>query len=409
MLRVIISLCLVFCLAATFGVQESSAARKSITLTVAAGSFDRRETVVSFNLPTELSATSYRLRDQSGGALALQIDATRQATFVLPELKAKTTRTYRLEALKAKPGAAASGLELAREGNKLAIKAAGHPVLGYQAEGELPRPDIKPIFRRGGYIHTVYTPSGRIITDDYPAKHLHHHGVWFAWTKTEFESRRPDFWNMGDGTGTVEFVSLDKTWSGQIHAGFKAHNRFVDLKAPQPKTVLNEEWQVTVYAGGKGPKPYSMFDLISIQECATSSPLVLPEYHYGGIGFRGRGEWDGKENANFLTSEGMDRSNGHATRARWCHIGGKIDGQLAGIAILGHPDNFRAPQPMRIHPTEPFFCFAPSQLGQWEIAPGKPYVSRYRFIVSDGAPDKVELERLWNDYANPPQVTISVR
>ena len=37
-------------------------------------------------------------------------------------------------------------------------------------------------------------------------------------------------------------------------------------------------------------------------------------------------------------------------------MSGTIDGQEVGITILGHPDNFRAPQPMRLHPTEPFFC-----------------------------------------------------
>jgi hypothetical protein len=83
-----------------------------------------------------------------------------------------------------------------------------------------------------------------------------------------------------------------------------------------------------------------------------------------------------------------------------------VDGQPAGVGILCHPQNFRAPQPMRIHPNEPFFCYAPSQLGKWEIAPGQKYVSRYRFVVSDGPPDPAELNRLWNDYANPPQVTI---
>jgi len=64
---------------------------------------------------------------------------------------------------------------------------------------------------------------------------------------------------------------------------------------------------------------------------------------------------------------------------------------------------------MRLHPTEPFFCFAPSQLGDWEIAPGKPYVSRFRFIVRDGPSDAAELDRLWNDFAHPPEVKIEER
>jgi Methane oxygenase PmoA len=409
MRRAIIILCFILCLASPLYLLETSAARKTYYVTVAAGQFDRRETVVTFSLPKDMKGAHYGLRDEAGRMIPVQVGANRQAAFVLPELKAGATKKYRLEELKSGAPPAGQGVELVRENNRLAIKSAGRNVLGYQAQGELPRADIKPIFRRGGYIHSVFTPSGLTITDDYPPKHLHHHGVWFAWTKTEFEGRKPDFWNMGDGTGTVEFVSLDETWSGAVHAGFKARNRYVDLKASDPKTVLNEEWRVTVYRVGQGARGYSMFDLVSTQECATASPLVLPEYHYGGVGFRGHRNWDGKENAVFLTSEGKDRTNGHATRARWCHIGGMIDGKLAGIAVLSHPDNFRAPQPMRIHPDEPFFCFAPSQLGQWEIAPGKPYSSRYRFIVYDGQPDKAELDRLWNDYANPPQVTVDVK
>jgi hypothetical protein len=40
------------------------------------------------------------------------------------------------------------------------------------------------------------------------------------------------------------------------------------------------------------------------------------------------------------------------------------------------------------------------------IRPGRPYVSRYRFVAADGAPDKAELDSLWNDYAHPPRVAV---
>jgi hypothetical protein len=41
-----------------------------------------------------------------------------------------------------------------------------------------------------------------------------------------------------------------------------------------------------------------------------------------------------------------------------------------------------------------------------EIKPGEKYVSRYRFVVHDGPADRAELDRLWNDYAHPPIVTV---
>ena len=44
-----------------------------------------------------------------------------------------------------------------------------------------------------------------------------------------------------------------------------------------------------------------------------------------------------------------------------------------------------------------------------EIKPGEKYVSRYRFVVHDGPPNKAELDGLWNDYAHPPGVKVEVK
>jgi hypothetical protein len=373
-------------------------------VTVRAGDFERRNTVVTFALPSGAKAYD-ALIGADGQTTALQADGG-HASFIETHLAKGASKTYRLaQDLKASPPAAVTAT---REGTRLKLESGGEPVLFYQAEpGEFPRENIKSLFRRGGYIHPVHSPSGLAVTDDFPPNHVHHHGIWFPWTKTVFEGRTPDFWNMGEGKGKVEFAALEQSWSGPVHAGFRARHRFMDLTAPEPKAALQETWEVKVYRGETGARPYWLFDLVSTQQCESSNPLKLPEYHYGGLGFRGNWEWNGKDNAHFLTSEGeTDRVKGNTARARWCHVGGTVGGQLTGIAILGHPDNFRAPQPMRLHPTEPFFCFAPSQLGDWEISPGQAYVSRYRFAVQDGPPDKELIERLWNDYAHPPSVKV---
>ena len=62
---------------------------------------------------------------------------------------------------------------------------------------------------------------------------------------------------------------------------------------------------------------------------------------------------------------------------------------------------------MRIHPSEPFFNFAPCQAGDFELPPGKPYRSRYRFMMFDGEVDAEECKRAWDDYATPPRVRIA--
>jgi hypothetical protein len=295
--------------------------------------------------------------------------------------------------------AQANAVEAVADTSALHIKANGRPVVDFVLRPQAPSANIRTSFLRAGYLHPVFTPKGQIVTDDYPDDHPHQHGVFFAWTRTEFEGRHPDFWNMGDATGAVELEKIEEVRSGSERATFKARLRHVDLSGPQRKTALNEVWDVSVYGAVPGMSRYAMFDIVSTQECASTSPLILPDYRYGGIGIRGHRNWRTKANVSFLTSEGKDRIAGDDTPARWCSMGGLVEGQPAGIAALGHPSNFRAPQPLRIHPDDPYFNFSPSKRGQWEITPGKPYVSRYRFVAYDGEVSAAELNRLWDDYA----------
>jgi hypothetical protein len=385
------------------GVQAMAADSAGFSLTVSAGATARRDCIVEFALPEGLKTTPTALKDPAGKWLPVQVGLDGKACFLLPALEANQSLT--LEAVTGGDVAQAVKAEAAE--GRVAFTVQGKPVLTY-LHAKTPLPDgYDAAFQRGGYIFPVLTPSGKLVVDDYPPNHKHHHGLWAAWTKTAFDGRTPDFWNMGGKTGTVEPVALDASWSGPVHGGFKARHQYVDLKAqPKPVTVLNEIWEGRVYSVGEADAKYRVLDLNIRQTCATDQPLKLPKYHYGGIGIRGNRAWDGKGNMTTLTSEGKARETANESTGRWCHLGGQVDGEPAGIAVLCHPSNFRAPQPMRVHPTEPFFCYAPSQGGDWEIKPGDTYTMRYRFIVADGPADKTELDRLWTDYAEPPKVDV---
>ena len=370
------------------------------TLVVDGGEFDRGPAIASFEMPEAARVTYWQARGPDGIAAPIQLDASGTGVIILESLGARETRTLALE-----PAPQTRGVALEQAGGLLRFHVQGRLVVAYHAaKMPMPRGDIDSIYHRNGYLHPVVSPSGRMVTDDYAPNHMHHHGIWAAWTKTLFQGRAPDFWNMGSGTGAVEGVAVDEAWEGPVHGGLRARHRYIDLTGDHAVTALLEEWRLRVY--NPPGALHHIFDVALTQESATESLLALPTYRYGGVGFRGHRDWDGEEGATFLTSQGKDRSNGHATRARWCHIGGVVDGEPVGIAILGHPDNYEAPQPMRIHPTEPFFNFAPSQAGDFAIAPGALYEARYRFVVYDGLPDAETLDRLWEDYAHPPRVWI---
>ncbi len=291
--------------------------------------------------------------------------------------------------------------ECVDDGKTLTLKVDGKNALRYNY-AVVEQPD--PVFSRSGYLHPIWTPGGKIITNDSPPNHLHHHGLWSAWTSSEFEGRKSNFWESKEKQGRIECVKVESTYSGPVCAGFTARHKFINLNAPGgEKVALEELWEVRVYA----LSDRFLFDLTSTQTCATDQPLVIKEYRYGGIGFRGSAEWEGKAGAEFLTSEGKTRVDGHATRAKWCVEGGKVAGAEASIGFLCHPSNFRFPQPMRIHPDEPFFNWAVPQGGDFSIEPGKPYVARYRFVVMDGKPEAEAMNAAWSAYGEPMKPSIS--
>jgi hypothetical protein len=372
---------------------------KTYRVTIAPADVERAAQVVTFKLPADAGRATV-LRAANGATHPLQVADVGMVSFVIPTQRAGETLAFTL----VEGPAPAERVRVDRSKGLLQVTVEGKPAFDYRMDkNAVPRPDIKPEFKRAGYIHPVFSPAGKIVTDDYPSNHVHHHGIWSPWTKTQFQGRSPDFWNMGAKTGAEDFVALDRTWNGPVHGGFTARLHMIDLSAPSPVVALNETWQVTAYNVPVVPivGPVRVFDLVITQTCATSDPVLLPNYHYGGFGFRGADQWNGPgEAALFLTSEGVtDRIAGNNTRGRWCYLGGRIDGEIAGTAILGHPENFRAPQPMRLHPNMPYMSFVPQQLGDFAIEPGKPYVARFRFVASDGPPDRRKIDALWNGYA----------
>jgi hypothetical protein len=381
------------------------AAAREVTVRVSAGERDCVDAPLIVELPADLAAAKGLVlteQDSDAAVPVQRVPGKPQAIWIVTDLKAGQSRTYQL---------AASDRETQDEqhvtcrddGQRLNIEIDGRPVLSYH-HAVAPAPQgIAAVFAKSGHIHPLRTPAGRLVSDDFPPDHAHQHGVFFAWVNTTFQGRDVDFWNQAKRQGSVEHVRTLHAVSGPVFAEFAVVLRHSDLTAPDgPKPVLEETWTVRVY---RGKSPF-LIDLESEQRAAGDSPLIVNQYHYGGMGLRGARPWLGQPESDFLTSLGKTRADGNHTRARWVIAHGTSGGGPASVAVLGHPDNFRAPQPVRLHPTKPYFCFAPMVVGQFEIAPGRPYRSRYRFATHDGPPDAELAERLWHDYAEPPAVRI---
>ena len=312
----------------------------------------------------------------------------------------------------------------------ISIKIGDQPFLTYHTAIVLPPVGIDAIYKKSGYIHPIQSPTGRCVTGDFAPSHAHQHGFFLAWVKTKFAGHSVDFWNQKNKTGRVAHSKVIAVNNSNEFAEFEVELSHEDISnLDQPVQVLSERWKVRAYHGHKG-QPF-VFDIESHQTCVAQTALTLRQYHYGGLGLRGNEVWhkpdakgqlanwknqfkaasDDPEVAppkplgldvaghGFLTSQGKRRHDGNHTTARWTAIYGAVDGGLAGVAILCHPENFRAPQPVRLHPAEPYFSVSPVVAGEFEIRPKETYSARFRVVSFDGRPDAKVLNQIWDVYA----------
>ncbi|MEM0895364.1 MAG: PmoA family protein [Verrucomicrobiota bacterium] len=282
----------------------------------------------------------------------------------------------------------------------------GLHVLSYQKTDAVPE-GVDPRYARSGFIHPIKTPSGKVLTDDYPLPHhSHQHGLFFAWRKGTFEGQEVNFWEHTKGT-TVRHEKVLEIMNEEGEAGFRVQLAHVHGE----KIVLHETWTVLVDA------ETGFIDFTSKQICATGSPLTLSKYHYGAMALRGTREWvdlefekaqkvagkTGKEPGvpepcTIITNEGKTRLDGNHSRPEWVCMTGPIDGQPVSITLIPHSSNFRHPQHVRLHPNMPYFCFIPTVEEEFQIRPGENYVSRFRAVAEDGSPDVARLKEIHGAY-----------
>lgn len=270
----------------------------------------------------------------------------------------------------------------------------GKPVLTYNIETVQPPEGTEKYYARSGFIHPLYSPSGKVLTDGFPEGHVHQHAIFSAWTQATYKHEVVDFWNQHKETGTAKHVKL-----GEVNQdSFEANLQQVSLKNGP---AIDEKWDVKVQ---NSLDPF-IVDLVLKQSCATEDEVYLHPYHYGGFGFRGSAHWNSEDKENFegemkvLTGDGVsDKAVGNHTSPRWVALYGLIEGEESGFVVMDHPSNFRYPQPIRIHPKMPYAVFSPVVQGSFILKPGFTYGARYRIVTFDGRPDKDKINAWYQDY-----------
>jgi len=101
-------------------------------------------------------------------------------------------------------------------------------------------------YARCNYIHPLYGPDGSTLTEDFPADHLHHRGIFWAWHQILINNKLiSDGWelkNFQQKVTSIEFMLKKGTGFLNITAEWKS-----PLWENGTKAYLKEDTQITIH------------------------------------------------------------------------------------------------------------------------------------------------------------------
>ena len=274
------------------------------------------------------------------------------------------------------------GIEISENGKK---------VLFYQQQPK----SLNGKYERAGYVHPLYDLDENILTDDFPADHPYHHGIFWAWHQIILNNKQ-----IAEG-----WVSENISWK-VVNTKIKKEENAVTLQTKvlwnamlenKMQPVINEETNITVHAATEN---YRAIDF-DIHLFALRDSLKLGGSDdikgYGGFCFRLKLPKD-----ILFTSQNKEITPQETAveAGPWMDITGSFNSTSSskkGVAVFDNPAN-------------------PGQHGQWILRSvtsmqNVPYPGRtpvllprsgwhlqYRVIVHNENLSSADIEKLYRQY-----------
>jgi hypothetical protein len=269
----------------------------------------------------------------------------------------------------------------------------------------------------------VIGPTGQPMTRSWPCgpqvpgemdDHPHHHSLWF----THGDVNGFDFWTgrglrEGDGIIHREFVTLESLGST---AKIVTRNDWI----ANGKKVCED--QRTLVFGTSEPDDSSepgrprtrsaRWTDFTVTLKATDGDLTFGETKEGSWGVRTSGPLtvDSRQGAHIVNNRSQQDGQAWGMFAEWIDDYGPVDGQVVGIAMFSHPDNFR--HPTRWH-ARTYGLLAANPFGEGEfprdasapkqgpvtVARGDELTLRYRLLLHAGDPEEANVAAAYREFA----------
>lgn len=322
--------------------------------------------------------------DKSGRTLRIMLPLTASKTA------AKKTLTLELVPLPAKELFQIEDIEK----KSLQLSEGKTPVLTYNY-GMMLKTGVVENRARSCYVHPLFSPDGTLITDDFPADHLHHRGMSWMWPRIGVGGGTYSTWDIRGIKQQFERWLEKETGAAFARIGVE-NGWYVGEK----KVVKERVSLVVCKATAEG----RAIDITLVFE-ATDQPVTLSgttdqQKGYGGFSLRFAPR---KEKETVITtSGGKQEKDTDRVPFPWADLSARFtgEGRISGAAIFvdaGHP-GFPNGWTLREYG---FLGVAWPGLDTSTLEPGRPITLRYRVWLHPGDASQGAVAEQYAVYAKP--------
>jgi hypothetical protein len=266
----------------------------------------------------------------------------------------------------------------------------GSNVLYYQKEEK----SLDGKYKRCNYIHPLWGIDGAVLTEDFPADHLHQRGVFWAWHQIWIDNKR-----IGDGW---ELKNFDQQVTGVEYIakenGVAVLKTEVDWKSDlfvtggEKVPFLKENTTISIHPKNGN---YRVIDFdISLLALAEHLSIGGSEDIKGYSGFSVRMKLP--DDVKFIGQNGeIEPQNEAVQSAGYVNISGSVgkNNSNGGIVIIDNPQNSGYPQPWILRKQKSMQNAAFPGNTTVSISTQKPLVLKYSLLVYTGKMSNKNIQR----------------
>ena len=273
----------------------------------------------------------------------------------------------------------------------LALFEGGRPVFVYN-HGVLLRSGAPTNRARSTYLHPIYGLDGEVLTDDFPADHYHHRGLFWAWPHVRIGDGHYDLWDLrGIEQRFVRWLARE---AGPDGATLGVENGWFVAD----RKVVSEEVWLRASPSGKDER---VLDLV-LTWIPLDQPITLQGAEgksYGGLTLR----FGPRTNTVITTPLGQGTEDLTVTHLPWANFSARFAGreQTSGAAIFLAPDHPDFP-PEWLTRHYGVLCVGWPGVKPKTFPPGEMIRCRSRVWIHRGAADVEKIQRAYRAYEQAP-------